>query len=420
MIMINKEDILILTYNMNPYSKQWGACQRMYYLAEKLNNYFNIKVVHYADKRNYYRFAKNSFTTFPVFINRKNKYRKFNLLSKAGRYICYHLNSLLEKIFISGPNNSASINVLRYFYKAKKIVAKLIKRNNIKNVIISAPPFALFIFIPYLKNKFTNINIIIDYRDPWNINSKNKISPKIENFLISKADKIVLFSKKYMSDFVEDYEVETSKIDYVYNGFNNDHRKSYSGKEQVRDYLLISYVGSYSFNDNSWTCINNILKAFESIVKKNLNMKLKFVGAEKVREMRYWKKKLSDNIEFLSPVDAYKAYKIMRDSHIVLVLYTWNNKRADYMLTGKFFEYISSESIIWGVGKQSANFNEMIREYKLGLTCTNKVEDIVAHLKIFYNLWKDNKLEKLRAGNNKLLTKLSRNYQNDKYFKFLI
>lgn len=102
-----------------------------------------------------------------------------------------------------------------------------------KNIILSVGPFYFASFLPELKKKFPNINIILDVRDPWTNNKTSfgystlhkerfeveKIAEKKValgyDFIVSVADDIGQY-------FINEYKISPDKVLTVKNGFDTE------------------------------------------------------------------------------------------------------------------------------------------------------------------------------------------------------
>ena len=80
---------------------------------------------------------------------------------------------------------------------------KIIKKNNIKLIYVSAPPF-FTLLLGYILKFFCKIPLIIEYRDPWSYNPylKEIMTKSIENFylkmekrILKSADRIITISE---------------------------------------------------------------------------------------------------------------------------------------------------------------------------------------------------------------------------------
>ena len=154
---------------MNPYTKQWRACQRMYFLAERLLDYYDVFVLHSADTMNYKVYKKNNFVSIPIFINRKKSIKHLKFIKKVFRYFIYNMKLLYDIIIYNEINRGDSLLVNEFIKKAKNVIVKLVREKKIELVVISAPPFSIFNVIKFIKKRFPEVRIIVDYRDPWNL-----------------------------------------------------------------------------------------------------------------------------------------------------------------------------------------------------------------------------------------------------------
>lgn len=104
----------------------------------------------------------------------------------------------------------------------------------------------------------------------------------------------------------------------------------------------------------------------------------------------------------------------MMKSDILMLLHTEKNYANKYIYTGKFFDYIKSDKIIWGIGDSELLFNKLIKKYNLGYSCENKELEIK---KIFDLILRNRNNLKRKSSLN--INKFSREYQNSKLNNFV-
>ncbi len=78
--------------------------------------------------------------------------------------LIYHFWSLLMHYYSKGVKLERTLFWRRQLLKH---ASQLIEHENIKNVIVTIPPFRLAYYCSLLKKKYRHINLIVDYRDPW-------------------------------------------------------------------------------------------------------------------------------------------------------------------------------------------------------------------------------------------------------------
>ncbi|MGB0864093.1 MAG: glycosyltransferase [Saprospiraceae bacterium] len=129
---------------------------------------------------------------------------------------------------------------------------KLIEKEEITNVIVTAAPFTPMIFMAQIKEQIPHLNLIFDIRDPWEYYLKGefaafdrwrkKIALKNEDFAFSKADTILYVSDPAKKEYAERHPNWKDKFGVVYNGFDKDDFKNTS-RELLNNFKMV-YLGS--------------------------------------------------------------------------------------------------------------------------------------------------------------------------------
>lgn len=157
----------------------------------------------------------------------------------------------------------------------------LIREKNIRNLIVTGPPFSVFYFAGFIKLENPGVNLILDYRDSWNDEryyqlgigdvtlKRKKISAEMEYFALARANKVLFTTKdlreRYanlfphfstkcftlhngfdVNDFCDVEDVKTNKLTLIYTG------TLLSGRHIAIDYIVkaISELEDPFFEDN--------------------------------------------------------------------------------------------------------------------------------------------------------------------------
>lgn len=165
----------------------------------------------------------------------------------------HYANVFYPKVYADGPSNLVGKFMYRFWLSFFKLVSKgslydraffwkkvisryvteLIKNQQIKNVVVTAPPFRLLYYSAFLKEKHPGLNLILDFRDPWTDNSsflgfadlsKKRMSfeKEMEAFSISKADMIVSANDYLTKLFQKRYSKQQGKFLTISNGYDPD------------------------------------------------------------------------------------------------------------------------------------------------------------------------------------------------------
>ena len=434
------EKILIITYDMIPYSGAWGGAQRMYFLAEHLfKNGYDVTVI--SAKKDFKGYFGKEINFNTIYLESKLT----NITSKTSnsnnkkmenypdqKTVKNHLKRFLKKtltfyndIKLNEPNPAQGLYALIWLKENKNKMANFINKNKISKVIISGPPFSLFTLTSYIKRMDKNVKVILDYRDPWNLWNMKKGKPfRREQKFLKEADYIVGFSELFCQDMVRIFPFIRDKITAVMNGYSaeewSDVEKE-TKEDRSKDKLVISYIGSISFNkDNKYTFRDPypLLNAFANFDNKN-DVELRFVGIDKLTKEIEEVKKNYKNVNFFYQVNHKESLVEMRKSDILVLLHTSNDNSSKYALGGKFFDYLRSGKVLLGIGNRETYFNKLIENYKLGLIANNSEKEIEQVLHAIYSFWKEGKLNELRKDENLEIEKFSRESQNDIYLTIL-
>ena len=415
------KNVLIITYDMLPYSSKLGSCQRMYFFAEFLQKRnFNVTVVSCKHES----ISKQDFgykIHFEHFAIPTNKNLRF--LNKVYNYIKKKNILPLKFAFLTELDVLNGSAGRMWLFSAKKIIKKTIISHNVDTVIISGPPFTLFKAVDFLKKY--NCKIIVDYRDSWFNWAENSYLRKKESRILNQVNKIMVFSELFRNDLIEEYSLDESKCFAVYNGFNNDVWRNYK-LESFRNinaefnsrYINITLTGSYSLSNYDPTSIETFLNALFTYEYKD---KFKFIIAGIKRDgYNYWENKLNGIISFTGMLEHKVAINMLLQSDILLMSYPHNDIfTSRYMIMGKFMDYIKSQKPVWGIHKYPSEFSTMIDQYGLGITCINNEVEIKKSFDLLLALKEKNNLSMLRNSNFDKEYFYDRNYQYTKFIENL-
>ena len=419
----SKCHVAIITYHMIPYTKMWGASQRMYYLATNLkDNQYDVSVLHASFGLNTsekkINFDTKKVLIKPNFIQRlqnrmqstKNVHSKSPKKENIIRGLTKRIHHTFERIFFNDFNY---IGAIIYFWNKQAWVSlkKIFNEKNTKVVILSGPYFTTFSLIDKIKKNYPNIKIIIDYRDPWNLlNKGSKHTIKKEQRYLDIADNIVFFSEMFKKKMCEKFVINEKKCLTVYNGYDQDLWEQIKS-EKVDNKLIISYVGSHiTFEDSDYrnptVLINSVIK-----FKNSPDIILNFVGChdrpKNIKELL----KTGVEINFKPVLPHREALEYMKKSDVLVIL-TTDEYPSLFTVTGKLFDCIMAGTYILGISNnQKIDYIQIIEKLRIGFGCGNNEFEIIKSLEIIHKKWINKELNNLKVEER---FKFSRRYQNKK------
>jgi hypothetical protein len=394
---MNKK-VLILAYKFPPMgtigTRRWAKFAK-FLAKENIDVYVLARKYKYKDIVNWCNDIKLKNikifyfnTSYPMIClkNRKNIYEKI---------ICKLYNIIRTKFF--NKIDIADANSFDFFQKANN----LIKKYKIKNVIVTAPPHVFSYYATILKSENPYINLLIDYRDPWNYFSPYMLdnlsfkakrrSLYMESQVIEIANHIFCVTQDMTNNLKNLYPIYKNKITTLYNGFDIDDYKNIKKEKLNRNYKEILYVGS--LDKGRLEAVNLIIKAL-SIYNKELN--IKFVFYSNINKTHFihspYKLIIEKYFEFNDFIPKNKVLEKVKNTDICLSINSKNNTHA---FGTKIFDYLALNKMIWHISNGGELF--FLLKHHGFLVSRYKEEEIMKifdkiSLNNFFNI--DNSLSK--------------------------
>ena len=254
-----------------------------------------------------------------------------------------------------------------------------ILKHKINYVISSGPPHSMHLIALGLKKKFPDLKWVADFRDPWtNIDFYEKLMlskwadnkhHKQELSVLKNATSVLSIGQGMSDEFEEMYlkagGKEENKFKVITNGFDEE---DVSREEITKDQKFsIAHIGTLVKDRNPtilWKVLSELIKENQAF-KKQLEIKL--VGKVDIYvkdQIAFYKlNAFVKKIDYLPHDEVIKEQQRSR----VLLLLVNNTKNAKGILTGKFFEYMSSGSPILAIGPTDGDLAAIIKETNSGL-----------------------------------------------------
>lgn len=287
----------------------------------------------------------------------------------------------------------------------------IIKKNGIDIIYSTASPWTTHL-IGYLLKKITKKYWVADFRDPWTLDllyeekGYTKLRKITEQFLEKKimnaADKVVCISETMKNNLVNKYPFLKEKIEVITNGFD---REDFAKEESIKksSKFTISYIGTLYHNRDPKDFIIALAQVVNANKEVRENIKVKFVGMiEKEIEFKQLISdfNLKEIVKMVNYIPQKEALQYLKNSDVLLLI-IGNDKRGDYILTGKIFEYLASNKPILALVPEGEAAN-LIRETKAGIVVDpENTEEIKKSIVNFYSKYKQGCL-KIDSDINKI------------------
>lgn len=365
----SKKHILILCYTFPPFpgigGRRWAKFAK--YLA-KLG--YEVHVI----------CAKNPHSRTSLFVNDiQHQNIKIHLFNSCYPKILVNVipDSFFEKIQYKFWMKILPIFVKGYVYdKAifdkKKIIVlaeKIIKKYDVKNIIVTGAPFRMNYYFLKLKKKFPKINLIQDFRDPWTwgnsyrnlSNTRIKYEINMQNKVIEQSNFISVPVDVMKSYLAKTYSAYSNKFSVLPHAFDPDEIKI-KNEYKINSFRCVLYGTIYSDID---VYIEKICKIIASnsgkltldILSENLKYK-DIVNNNGVNQWVKYKDSINSNI----------IYQKLIQYDYVIFIYPFYVK--DFIST-KFYEIISCKIPIIFIGEDGV-ISDFITSNNLGVHFNNQ------------------------------------------------
>jgi len=308
-------------------------------------------------------------------------------------------------------------------------------------IIVSVPPHSWLRIIPWLKNKYSSLPLIIDFRDGWTstgiFRAKSSIrrfwQDYIEKKVILSADGVVFMSLGLKRFYLNKYDKSLPYSEIIFNGYSKKFWNSINEKKVNTNFFtqkhrpcIIKYVGSISFSTKSYRSPYNIFLTLESCLKKGIisssDFILSFTGFIGNVEVLNDFPLLNKNVRINNPVSPSNALKEMKNADFLLLTHK-KREGAEEVLTGKIFDYLRAEKPILAITTNNCGIKKFLDNLGIGVWVNiNDINDISKKIKDILKTFSSDKWHEWceeKTPNLLQIEKYSREHQYEKFENFI-
>lgn len=281
-----------------------------------------------------------------------------------------------------------------YLEKAKE----LIEQFSIKQVIATGPPFAFIAHTVKLKLHFPNIQLLIDYRDPWNFvapmghygrlfrKKRRKKSIERETEIVKTADVLFFVSKSFKLAYANHFPNSQHKFKVLYNGFDPiDYPKELPKLVKNNNTLEVIYGGNLFGVRGRKEMLILLLEAIEELKDDFFlnNFKINIYTATVPTKKITTKKSINQlyqQIVQLKPALSSTAYLAKLQTYPVCL--SLNGPNQFFAIAVKIFDYFALNKAILNIGPEGELHNILIeRNQYTALPEIASIKQILQRLK---------------------------------------
>ena len=268
-------------------------------------------------------------------------------------------------------------------------IVEFLKRESVKVLIISVPPWNI-VSIKFLnKVKKLGCKLILDYRDPWNCWNNHRGYPRWkEKRMVDLVDSVLVTNDNHASKIVEDFNLAKSKVHIVMNGFDEDtwDEVLVPAKSLSENLLTISFIGSIQFSGKkSFRDPSIFMKALESFEYKD-RVRFRIVGSYNQSVLDFYKEKIP-HFEMIPQVSQKESFEWMLRSDVLVNFHTTDDNSSEYLIAGKIFDYYRSGAKILSINGAKSIERKFVENNKLGYYTPNTIQAIKSALNQIFGDW---------------------------------
>ena len=263
---------------------------------------------------------------------------------------------------------------------------KLIKKEGIKNVIATGHPFMTNYWAAKLKMDLLEINLIQDFRDPWNDDAIRSLPFRLtakrslqhEIFALNNCDVLFAVTDGLMELLSKKIHANIKKV-IIPNGFD----AYICSKDAVKRDFVFIYAGSLYCGRKE--PLESFLKAVENVRKTTPELKIKLYGLfppnlEKKHEVLF----KSGIISAYPPVSPEEIQKHIYKSFTCL---HFNARIYPYLVSMKIYEYASLKRPTLCIN-YGGEIDTLIKKHKLGVSVNgDDIGQIEKEILKLYDTW---------------------------------
>ncbi len=272
----------------------------------------------------------------------------------------------------------------------------IIDKENIDVLIVSTPPHRSSFYALDLKKKFANLELMVDFRDPWmwgafreyaTLKGKDKeLEDSMCRQVIEGADTLIVPVENMRRDLNEFFQGNGEKIYFLPSAFDlDDFKKIKKKSEKKGDSIKLIYYGSlYDNLDDHFEQIAKFLKSTK------LNVHLNIYSKSKKYQEIFVKQDVASQVSYHEVMPSNLIFKKVIEADFVFLFKPYEYGKDN--VSTKYFEIVKSKTPVILIGDKG-KASEFIVNNALGVHA-----EVKEGYNVLTNLFRENSEFKYNAG----------------------
>jgi len=262
---------------------------------------------------------------------------------------------------------------------------QIIRKNNIRIIYTSAPPF-YSLLLGYLLKKFFKIPLVVEYRDPWSDNPyilgnmsefTKKNYNKIDKKVLKTSDAIIAISEGLKDYLIESFPsiVQKEKVFVLPNGLGIDSTIATDINFPPTSEIVFTFTGKlYGLRD-----LKPLIKIVSSVKDlgklEDVSLKINIFGRYNFEYLSnlIQKYKVSEYFSLNGFIPRHECLKKISESTLTLHI----GENFDYpTISFKVWDYLSMRKKIVYLGREDSFTARFLKEHDFGFTIPVNEHDL--------------------------------------------
>jgi len=248
---------------------------------------------------------------------------------------------------------------------AVRRAASIIRKHKIDCVMVTAPPFSVFLIGNALKRRFPHVKLISDFRDEWlrfyltdfdflNDEYTRRRAERIERETIEASDMVIAVTRSSLREIRGRYpEQPDRKFVFLPNGYDPETFRGFTPRRHAGGGMVVTHMGT-AYRTASPAFYLDALDEMPAAIRSGVETR--FVGRIAETETEIFHNRTS-TVKLIGFKPQSEAVALTEESDYLLLTMT-----NEFSLPGKLFEYLATGKPVLALSPRGGEVDQILQE----------------------------------------------------------